>query len=455
MKSLITFINVVVAVCFLSFEPALADEPTVEWEKTIGVRNLEFGLSVQQTSDDGYIIIGYTRPSGPDGGDSDVYMVKTNDAGILQWQRNFGGIKSDVGCSVQETFDGGYIIAGYTESYGAGYWDVYLIKTDLLGLVDWETTFGTSEYDVADVVQQTSDAGYIIAGATRSYGAAGRDVYLIKTDSDGNMIWQKTLGGSLSESANSLQQTTDGGYIIVGYTTSYGAGSSDVYLVKTDANGIMQWHQTFGASSSESGSSVQQTTDGGYVIAGTTSSFGAVNSDVYLIKTDSNGSSQWQKTFGGNNYDGGSSVRQTCDGGYIIAGKINDDHGGSCDAYLIKTDFAGNMQWQKTFGGTYRDWATSVQQTIDGGCIVAGTAGVTRLPEDFDFYLIKIASEVYLPGDLDGNRQFDYKDLLILTDNWLEICYPPCWCRRADLDKSGLMDFDDFAGFAKRWFDIE
>ena len=113
------------------------------------------------------------------------------------------------------------------------------------------------------------------------------------------------------------------------------------------------------------------------------------------------------------------------------------------------------MQWQKTFGGTYRDWATSVQQTIDGGCIVAGTAGVTRLPEDFDFYLIKIASEVYLPGDLDGNRQFDYKDLLILTDNWLEICYPPCWCRRADLDKSGLMDFDDFAGFAKRWFDIE
>jgi hypothetical protein len=184
---------------------------------------------------------------------------------------------------------GGFIITGETLSYGAGYDDIWLIKTDSRGNKEWDRIFGGSDRDYADSVQQTSDGGYVISGKTRSHGAGYSDVWLIKTDSRGNTEWDRTFGGSESDWGNSAKQTYDGGFIITGGTESYGAGESDVWLIKTDSRGNTEWDRTFGGSDSDWGNSVEQTSDGGFVIAGETESYGAGESDVWLIRTDSKG----------------------------------------------------------------------------------------------------------------------------------------------------------------------
>jgi len=293
-----------------------------------------------------------------------------NRVSAIAFAKTFGGSFDDLASSVQQTSDGGYIVAGYTRSFGAGYLDVFLLKTDASGNLQWAKTFGGSSGDSASSVQQTSDGGYIVAGYTRSFGAGG-DVFLLKTDASGNLQWAKTFGGSDYDWAYSVQQTSDGGYIVAGYTLSFGAGYDDVFLLKTDASGNLQWAKTFGGSDYDWAYSVQQTSDGGYIVAGYTLSFGA-GGDVFLLKTDASGNLQWAKTFGGSSYDYAWSVQQTSDGGYIVAGYTGSFGAGGPDVFLLKTDASGNLQWAKTFGGSDYDWAFSVQQTSDGGYIVAG-----------------------------------------------------------------------------------
>jgi hypothetical protein len=253
-----------------------------------------------------------------------------------------------------------------------GYYDIFLIKTDANGNVIWAKTYGGASFDWATSVQQTSDGGYIVAGATWSFGAGNGDIFLIKTDANGNLQWAKTYGGTFGEYARSVQQTSDGGYIVAGNTSSFGAGAVDIFLIKTDANGNMQWAKTYGGIYTDSATSVQQTSDGGYIVAGATWSFGAGNGDFFLIKTDANGNIIWAKTYGGTSYDLATSVQQTSDGGYIVAGSTESFGAGSRDIFLIKTDANGNVIWAKTYGGTNLDSATSVQQTSGGGYIVAG-----------------------------------------------------------------------------------
>ena len=189
---------------------------------------------------------------------------------------------------------------------------------------------------------QTSDGGYAIAGATTSFGAGELDVYLVKLDANGNLQWTKTIGGPEIEEGNSLLQTSDGGYVIAGYTASFGAGKADVYLVKLDANGNIQWTKTIGGKDEDVGTSLIQTSDSGYAIAGVTKSFGAGKADVYLVKLDANGNLQWTKTIGGETFDSGSSIIQTSDGGYAIAGTTRSFGAGEKDVYVVKLDKNGN-----------------------------------------------------------------------------------------------------------------
>ena len=371
--------------------PVVAQEE--QWNETFGGTGSDVGKSVQQTSDGGYIIAGRTGSYGA--GNEDVWLIKTDSNGFEQWNKTFGGTGTNIdkGESVLQASDGGYVIAGYTNSYGAGSLDVWLIKTDSNGIEQWNKTFGESGGDWGESVNRTSDGGYIITGYTNKDGP-NSNVWLIKTDSNGIEQWNKTFGRTDVDQGKSVRQTSDGGYIIAGRTRTsipFVGYRYDVWLIKTDSNGIEQWNKVFGVTETEDGGeSVQQTSDGGYIIAGNTGSYGAGSSDVWLIKTDSNGIEQWKKTFGGTGAENGYSVQQTSDGGYIIAGNTGSYGAGSSDVWLIKTDSNGIEQWKKTFGGTGAENGYSVQQTSDGGYIIAGNTGSYGAGSS-DVWLIKVA----------------------------------------------------------------
>ncbi|MBL7191746.1 choice-of-anchor D domain-containing protein, partial [bacterium] len=382
MKQSIFTITAVLIIC-----AAAAAQPDTLWTKTFGGSDSDYGYCVQQTSDGGYIIAGTTGI----GIAADVYLIKTDALGNQQWYQTFGGSSNDQGRSVQQTSDGGYIIAGYSYSFG-GIPDVYLIKTDASGNQQWDQTLGGASEDKGYCVQQTFDGGYIIAGYTKSYGAGDEDVFIIKTDVMGNEQWNQTFGCSDQDKGYFVRQTNDNGFIITGYTRFYPSSDScDVYLIKTDRNGNEEWSQTFGVGDNwDEGHCVNQTSDGGYIITGLIN-YGP-DVDVLLLKTDQFGIEEWNQTFGGFSTDEGHSVQQTLDGGYILAGLTLSF--GPGNVYLIKTDDSGNLQWQQTFGGDAGEYGESVQETSDGGYIIGGYTG-SYGAGGYDVYLIRLESYIY------------------------------------------------------------
>ena len=405
MEKLSSFLTVLL-LSVVSF--AQPQAPDTLWTRTFGGSNSDDGFSIRQTIDGGYIITGFTNSYGA--GAWDIYLLKCDMVGDLQWYNTFGGTNNDCGQCVQQTNDGGYIIAGYTYSYGAGGKDIYLIKTDSLGNQEWYRTFGGIGYEGSSSVQQTSDGGYIIIGCTSSFGAGELDVYLIKTDELGNQQWFKIFGGSGDESGNDGQQTSDGGYIIVGSKAPPYSIAYDVYLIKTDILGNQLWSRTFGINSYDIGNGVQQTNDDGYIIVGATGSGVSSPVDVYLIKTSDSGNQQWYKTFGvSSNYDWGLSVQQTSDSGYILGGYISP----LADIFAIKTDNAGNQFWYQTYwGSTSAELASEIRQIQDGGYIILGTTYSFGAGQS-DVYLIRSDSEGTLVEGFGNNRPNDY------------ILYPP------------------------------
>ncbi|KUK45084.1 MAG: hypothetical protein WCY97_01345 [Methanothrix sp.] len=361
-------------------EPSVGDSPEEMWNKTYGGTGNDLASEVHVTKDGGYVIIGVTESYGA--GDGDAWLIKTDSEGNEEWNKTFGGPVYDNGQSVQETSDDGYVLVGRTESYGAGC-DLWLIKTDSEGNEKWSKTFGGPGFDGGWSVQETKDGDYIITGETESYGAGNFDLWLIKTDSSGNEIWNKTFGGPLVDWGNMVHETRDGGYIISGETESYGAGGLDIWLIKTDLEGNEEWNRTFGGPSSDSCRSVIETRDAGYMIAGGTHSYGAGGSDLWVVKTDSEGKEEWNRTFGepeqdmgplggelGN--DQGLAVQQTSDGGYIIAGYTSSYGAFPGDLWIIKMNSESVLEWDMTSGRRGTDEGASVQETSDGEYIVAG-----------------------------------------------------------------------------------
>ena len=368
----------------------------ITFEKTMGDYDLiEDGRFVQQTDDGGYIITGLVLV----GGNYDACLIKTDPYGDTLWTGRFGDAALfDEGACVRQTTDGGYIIAGSTEAGVSDSSDVFIVKTDENGNEVWSRSFGGEHNDYGRSVQQTSDGGYIIGAVTGSFGAGYEDFYLIKTDATGDTVWTRTFGGESQENPVSAQQTTDGGYIIGGTTLSFGGADSDIYLVKTDENGDTVWTRVLGGAANEDGYYVQQTNDGGYIVAGyTTDQYETKRNDTYLIKTDADGHEEWSTSFGTALNEGAYSIQQTSDGGYIMTGFVQDlDTGvGPTDLYLVRADAGGNVVWSKTFGGIAGDIGKYAQQTNDGGFIVIGHTtplkGDVLNPDqtNWDIYLIK------------------------------------------------------------------
>ncbi len=337
----------------------------ITFQRAYGGWSWDEGYSVAQTTDGGYIITSITYSFG--GGHGDVWLIKTNAFGDTMWTRTYdGGTTDDCGYSVAQTADGGYVVAGVTKPFGADPAAAWLIKTDAWGDTMWTRTYGGEDRDWGYAVALTTDGGYVITGYTKSFGAGGEDVWLIKTDSSGDTIWTRTFGGPDDDRAYMVTQTTDGGYVITGRTESFGAGEFDAYLIKTDASGDTIWTRTFGGTDSDIGYSGRQTADGGYIVTGETRSFGAGGRDAWLIKTDASGDTIWTRTYGGAAWDGGYVVRQNADSGYIIVGWTGSFSVGSGDVWLIRTDADGNSTTiaKAELPATYKPAAATIAHAV-------------------------------------------------------------------------------------------
>jgi hypothetical protein len=383
--------------------------------RTTGGSRDVLALSAQQTADGGYIVAGYAsgqpvetlEPSGtptleltptptrtPVGADNqDLLLLKYHRSGVLEWARTASVSSEDVVDSVRQTADGGYVLAGYTSSSGYEDRDVLLLKYDSAGVLQWARTTGGSNEDIAHSVWQTADGGYVVAGETRSCGAGQTDILLLKYDSTGTLEWARTAGGGDYDDALSVQQTADGGYIVAGYTRSYGLAYENVFLLKYDSEGTLSWAKTTGGNNEDMARSVQQTVDGGYIVAGYTYSYGAGSRDILLLKYDGSGTLEWARTAGNNTSDSACAVQQTTDGGYIVAGEtvILEPLVGA-EVFLLKYDSAGTLEWARTAGGGSADSVHSVQQTTDGGYFVAGSTS-SYGAGDVNVFLLKTDRE--------------------------------------------------------------
>ena len=364
--------------------------------------------SIKQTANLNYIVTGIKyNPTG-------ILLLKISEFGDSLWSNNF--TINGIGMNILIASDSGYVITGYNYPNN----DIKLIKTDSSGNLQWDKTYGGTNNDFAYYADITSDNGYVIVGTTESYGNGLKDLYILKTNNIGDSIWSKTYGGSNNDIGNCIQTTSDNGFIIVGTTNSFGAGQKDIWLIKTDMNGDTLWTKKYGGTNDDEGNYVQQTQDSGYVILGTTQSFGSGIRNAYLIKTDANGNIVWSKTFNGNcpalfgnNNLMGKSLKQTDDGGYILLT--------GAEPTLIRTNSVGDTLWTHSYHGlssmnssilSYH-YDNDIQITIDSGYVFTGVA-YTEFGEVIGT-IVKTNSN----GLITSNTYFDLKDYksIIISPN--------------------------------------
>lgn len=416
-----------------SLHCALAQVPGIRWQKLLGGTENEKAYSVQQTPEGGYIIAGYTGSGDGDvdsiRGIADYWIVKLNGTGSIEWQKTFGGTGYDEATSIALTADGGYVVAGYSNSrdgdvtgihIGAYYnertYDYWIVKLDASGSLEWEKALGGYYNERAYSIQQTADNGYIIAGSSTSNdedvsGHHGdrdyADYWIVKLDASGTLQWQKSLGGTGSDKAQAIRQTGDGGYIVMGESDSNDGdvtdnhGGYDYWVVKLSDAGEIEWEKSFGGSNGDIPNAIEQTADGGYIIAGYTFSTDGdvtghhgteLNSDYWIVKLNISGDLQWQKALGGRHSELAYSIQETTGGGYIVAGQskmpdgdvsgwhegrvyaMGGDSDPTYDAWVVKLDGTGGIQWEHSYGGSGDDVAYVLRQTADGEYILAGSS---------------------------------------------------------------------------------
>jgi len=361
---------------------------------TYGGSGYDYAYSMEATSDGGYVFCG---PGTLGAGLWDFWIVKLDGAGNVSWQKAYGGASDDIPNSIKQTGDGGYIVAGRTQSFGvSGGMDAWVLKLDQNGDRVWQKTFGGSgDYDAAYSVVQNPEGGYYLAGWTNSYGSGSYDFWVIKLDPAGNSLWQRALGGSSYDCAYSCCLASDGGVVVAG-GASVGAGGYDVWIYKLDSSGNKVWQKAFGGAGDDMALCVRQTSDEGYVVAGFTKSYGSGSQDFWVLRIDSSGGLVWQKTYGGTAVDWAFGVVQTADGGYIVVGRT-DSFGTGTDAWILKLDSAGGIEWERNFGGTGFEYAYCVCLAADGSCLVGGITGSFGAGS-YDAIILRLQSPCFSGG---------------------------------------------------------
>lgn len=362
------------------------------FQKTIHIDSSAAVWCVKQTSDDGFIMVGEIWPGAWGSGDVQNCLLKTDEEGEVVWMKTYTEGFAGIAQFVQQTFDQGFIVTGGTSLDSSAGTDVYLMKTDASGNTQWIKKYAAGR---GYSVQQTSDGGYIVSGFVTDTINDGSSMYLIKTDANGDTLWTRRYPGFWGKS---VEQTIDGGYVVVGHQGLF--GQEDIYLIRTDSVGDTLWTSTYKGLGGEEAYVVQQTPDGGFIIAGNTGFGNCLNIspcyDVLLLKIDADGGpAQWAKTYKfGSEIEFGFSMLQTTDGGYVLSGSTYNTSSGQQDAYLMKTNNTGGVLWTKLYGSDSSDVSNSVDQTADGGFILGGWTTGFGVPESkkTNIYLIKTDS---------------------------------------------------------------
>lgn len=358
-----------------------------EFQNVIGGAELDRGVFVSPTSDGGYIVVGVTRSSGE--GDDDIYLVKYDAAGKPVWTTTHGGPAADNGWSVHE-IDGGYAVAGFTKSFGAGGFDFWLLITDRDGVQKWSKTYGGEADDRCWGLRLTPDGGYVLVGETLSSGAGAEDILLVKTDAAGKEEWSKTYGGEKGDRGFSVAVAGDGGFLLAGQTFSEGAGDRDAYVIKTDAKGTKQWSKTFGGAESDVAHCVISTADGNFLVTGYTTSLATSGDDPYLIKIDSHGEPLWTRVLPVDGIAHAITGAQGIDGGFFLVGFTINPETNASAALLIHTDGEGQLDSSARFLETSagQSFAYTVRATSDGGCVFTGHTTVGSAG-NLDLFIVK------------------------------------------------------------------
>ena len=407
-KNLTLLYSLLLVLTISSIQICFAQTPDTLWTKMLGGIEDEYGFYAEQTSDGGYIITGTTESFGA--GFDDVWLVKTNSSGDTLWTKTYGGSDYDEGDCVHQTNDGGYIIFAETGSFNPNFYRVWLIKTDADGDTIWTKLFGENQNYYIESGLELPGIGYIFLGFTAVDATDPEDILLVKTNLSGEIDWTKTYGGTDRDLPSSIYQTEDGGFIISGSTKTLSAGDFDAWLIRTDSDGNLIWTQKYGGTGYDLGWDAEETNDDGFIVAGLTASFGHMNNyvDAWLIKTDYNGDTLWTKTFGGLDHDGALSVLQTSDAGYIFTGYYSLE-GYESDVWVVKTDEDGNMQWSKNYGGIFFDMGRTINPTSDGGYIVSGEYySVTA--NSRDIWLLKIGPD---PNDVEKDEKAQIPETIV------------------------------------------
>lgn len=412
---------------------ALYSQTPIQWQKCLGGSEEDRAHIIQQTTDGGYIVAGFTLSNDGDvvgnHGGRDYWVVKLFSTGTIDWQQPLGGTGEDRAHSIHQTTDGGYIVAGESSSNDGdvtgnhGNRDYWVVKLTNTGAIDWQQSLGGSDVDVANSIHQTADGGYIVAGESTSINGdvsgnhGGPDYWVVKLTNTGIIDWQQSYGGSSADIAHSIQQTTDGGYIVAGRSTSVDGDVIDntfgcsYWVVKISSVGVLEWQKSYGGSEIDIAYAIQQTTDSGYIVAGSSNSNdGNVSGnhgveDYWVVKLTNTGAIEWQQSLGGSAFDIAYAVQQTTDNGYIVAGLARSSNGdvvgnhGFNDLWVVKLTSESAIVWQDALGGSNGDQGWSIEQTLEGGYIVAGVTfsndgDVSGYHGSGDYWIVKLDATI-------------------------------------------------------------